>query len=264
LLRASTLLVVSTALGAGSAHAAPFPSAWLPRHGDGYLIPDTWAERGLRYGTPALVGLVERAARTVAAAEPGATLYIADLSLKSGAWTQWHRSHRNGCDADLIFFAVDDRGRPAPVPAAMIPFDDDGVGFGESRSGERVRLHFDTARNWALVRALLGDGETPIARIFIADWLRARLLAYAADSGEDPALVARAADILAQPGDSQPHNDHMHVRIAPPPGLAVETAATFARTPRNDAHRPAKHTLARHDKARKTKAKQKSKKAKKA
>ena len=35
-----------------------------------------------------------------------ALLYVADLSTRNGAWTQWHRSHRDGCDADLLFFAV--------------------------------------------------------------------------------------------------------------------------------------------------------------
>jgi penicillin-insensitive murein endopeptidase len=228
-----------------TAGAAPFPSAWLPRHGEGYLIPDTWAERGLRYGTPELVGLVERAARAVVEDEPGAVLFVADMSLKSGAWTQWHRSHRNGCDVDLIFFAVDDEGRPAPAPDHMVSFDGDGVAW---RDGQR--LHFDSARNWALVRALLTDPDAQVTRIFIATPLRARLLDYAVWTGEPPGLVARAAEVLGQPGDSEAHDDHMHVRIAPPPG--VELVA--ARTPHHNAdraHRGKTHKLARHGKARK-------------
>jgi len=258
-------VVLAGGLVCGAAAAAPFPSAWLPREGEGYLIPPTWAERGLRYGTPDLVGLVERAARTVAEEDPGATLYVADLSLKTGAWTQWHRSHRNGCDADLIFFAVDDAGRPRPMPRQMAPFNADGLAWTTNDDGDRVRLRFDTPRNWALVRALVADEETQVVRIFVYDALRARLLAYAEDVGENPALVARAGEVLVQPGDSEPHNDHMHVRIAPPPGVepivpgqvpAPEVeAATYARANANraQAHRPKPHRLARHKKTKKAK-----------
>ncbi len=230
------------------AAAAPFPTAWLPRHGEGYFIPDTWAERGLRYGTPELVGLVERAAAMVAEDEPGATLYVADMSLRSGGWTQWHRSHRNGCDVDLIFFALDDDDRPARAPEHMVPFDDEGIAW---RDGQRLR--FDTERNWQLVRALLTDPEAQVVRIFISTPLRARLLEHAEAIGEDPALVAHAADVLGQPGDSEPHNDHMHVRIAPPEGVQLVAARTPP--PRHAGaargHRGPAHTLARHGKARK-------------
>jgi penicillin-insensitive murein endopeptidase len=220
----------------------------LPRHGDGYLIPDTWAERGLRYGTPELVGLVERSARAVADDDPGATLYVADMSLKSGAWTQWHRSHRNGCDVDLIFFAVDDDGDPSPVPSAMAPFDDDGLAWRDGR-----RLHFDTERNWRLVKALLTDPEARVVRIFIATPLRARLLDFAVETREDPALVALAGEVLGQPGDSEPHNDHMHVRIAAPEGVQVAYARTSPRHTVDRAHRGKAQKLARHGKAKKKK-----------
>jgi penicillin-insensitive murein endopeptidase len=237
---ASLVLVLSAPAG-----ASPFPSAWLPRHGDGYLIPDTWAERGLRYGTPELVGLVERAARAVAEDEPGATLFVADMSLKSGAWTQWHRSHRSGCDVDLIFFAVDDDDRPARAPDHMVSFDDDGVAWRDGR-----RLHFDTARNWALVRALLTDPEAQVVRVFISTALRARLLDYATWTREPPELVAHAAEVLAQPGDSEAHDDHMHVRIAPPPGVELVAARAPHHTVER-AHRGKAHKLARHAKPKK-------------
>jgi Penicillin-insensitive murein endopeptidase len=259
---ASSVIAALVTCGTASALGTPFPSAWLPRAGDGYLIPPTWAERGLRYGTPDLVGLIERAARTVAEDVPGATLYIADLSLKSGAWTQWHRSHRNGCDADLIFYATDDSGDPRPLPRQMVPFDADGLAWTPVGDGGRLRLHFDTPRNWTLVRALLTDEETAVSHIFIARPLRARLLAFAASVGESPALVEHAASILVQPGDSEPHNDHMHVRIAPPVGLEPvapeaqpQIEATYARATvtRAPAERAKPHKLARHHKKKKAK-----------
>jgi murein endopeptidase len=247
-------------LGSAAASATPFPSAWLPRAGDGYLIPRTWAERGLRYGTPELVGLLERAARAVAEDVPGATLYVADLSLKTGANTQWHRSHRNGCDADLIFFAEDDGGGPRPVPSHMVPFDDDGMAWASERDGDRMRLHFDTPRNWALVRALVTDEETRVAMIFISDPLRDRLLRFAESIDEEPEVVRRAAAVLIQPSDSEAHNDHMHVRIEAPDGVipvVPATAEVYARVVMKkgaQAHRSKPHTLVRHGKKKVKKA----------
>lgn len=213
------LLLLTLAQTAEARQQRPFPAAWLPRHGEGYYIPELWARRGLRYGTPELVGLIERAAREVADTVAGTTLFVADMSLRSGAWTQWHRSHRNGCDVDLIFYAVDDRGRLQPTPNGMFAFDEDGIAWAPGRNGERIRLHFDTERNWILVRAMILDPEAQVVKLFVADWLRARLLAYATDHDEDARLIARAAEVLMQPGDSEAHNDHMHVRIAPPPGV---------------------------------------------
>jgi penicillin-insensitive murein endopeptidase len=48
---------------------------------------------------------------------------------------------------------------------------------------------------------------------FMQRSLAAALLAQAAAQGDDPALVARAAFIIRQPTDSEPHDDHMHVRL---------------------------------------------------
>jgi murein endopeptidase len=260
------LVLLLTCLTAGlfiagsprAASATPFPAAWLPQEGDGYLIPPKWAERGLRYGTPELVGLIERAARTVQDEVPGAVLYVADLSLRTGAFTQWHRSHRNGCDADLIFFATDDDGEPEPEPRAMSRYDAEGVAWATDEDGQPVRLHFDTERNWALVKALLADDEAHIARIFISWPLRARLLEYAASQDEEPTLVARAAEVLAQPGDSEAHDDHMHIRIAPPPGVEEivpkRIERIYARAGKGATHRMAAQKLGRHKAVAKKKA----------
>jgi len=244
-------LVLALLFVGGTAGATPFPAVWLPLEGDGYLIPPTWAERGLRYGTAELIGLIERAAREVADEEPGAILYVADLSLRTGGWTTWHKSHRNGCDADLLFFATDDVGDPRPLPTRMVPFDDDGIAWTVDDDGDRIRLHFDTARNWALVRALITDEDTRVARIFIADPLRARLLRYAVSTDEAPEVIARAAEVLVQPGDSEAHDDHMHIRIAAPPGVVSIEQETYARAAVKKwqhGRRAKPHTLVRHKK----------------
>jgi penicillin-insensitive murein endopeptidase len=206
------LVALAILSGAGLAHASPFPAAWLPRHGDGYLVPDTWAARGLRYGRPELITLVGRVAERVAQELPGATLYVGDLSLRSGGWTPWHRSHRDGRDVDLLFFATGADGLPVAPPDAMVPFDARGV----ATLPDGTALRFDVERNWALVRALLEDDAARVVRIFVSHALRAQLLAYAVGIDEPPALLARAAAVLGQPSDSAAHDDHFHVRIAGP------------------------------------------------
>jgi hypothetical protein len=68
-----------------------------------------------------------------------------------------------------------------------------------------------------------------VARIFVAEPLRRQLLAYAIGIEERPALVTRAAQILGEPNDSLPHDDHFHVRIARPEGVGPRTFARQAR-----------------------------------
>jgi hypothetical protein len=76
-------------------------------------------------------------------------------------------------------------------------------------SGKR----FDTARNWALVEALLRNPEVEIQWIFVVDHLKKRMLAHAREAGADKDLISRARTVLMQPRDSSPHADHFHIRI---------------------------------------------------
>jgi penicillin-insensitive murein endopeptidase len=227
------LALLTLLFGPGVAAAAPFPAAWLPRHGDGYLVPDAWAARGLRYGRPELIGLVERAAARVAAEMEGALLYVADLSLKNGARTPWHRSHRDGRDADLFFYAIHENGEPVGPPDEMVPFD----AAGEARLRDGTVIRFDVAKNWCLVRALLEDGGSRIHKIFVSEPLRRQLLGYAIGIQERPALIARAVVTLVEPSDSLPHDDHFHVRIAAP--LLDDRPRSFARAGKPGKLRPA-------------------------
>jgi len=72
---------------------------------------------------------------------------------------------------------------------------------------------FDDARNWAIVRALLSDPMVEVQWIFLHESLVRRLLTYAEEQGEEPELVAHAAEVLAPPSRGLPHDDHMHVRV---------------------------------------------------
>jgi penicillin-insensitive murein DD-endopeptidase len=185
----------------------------LPVAGKGFMTPPQWESRGLRYGTSKLVDMVSYAAGRVQRELPGATLYVADLSLPKGGPTQWHRSHQTGCDVDLFYFAVDRDGRAAPTPVEMAPFDTDGVAWTVDEEGDPVKLVFDVRRNWSLVRAILMDPGSKVENLFVAHHIRDLLLEFALDTGEESRIVERAEHLLQQPGDSLPHDDHMHVRI---------------------------------------------------
>ncbi|HMJ14366.1 MAG TPA: hypothetical protein VK524_23280, partial [Polyangiaceae bacterium] len=51
--------------------------------------------------------------------------------------------------------------------------------------------------------------------------IEALLIDYAIARGENLSLVWQAETVLLQPGDSAPHDDHIHVRIACTPEEAV-------------------------------------------
>ena len=207
-LRLSIVLLMLAWAGPAQARCAFRKPVALATTGDGWQIPPTWANRGLNYGTPSMVALIQRAAKRVARERPGATLFVADISRRKGGPSEWHLSHTCGRDVDLLFYAVDPKGRQLPAPARMIPFDARGVGV---HRGTLVK--FDTARNWALVKALLQDRVT-VERMFIHKSLKKRLLAHARKRKESAALIARADASMIQPTNAGPHDDHIHVRIA--------------------------------------------------
>jgi penicillin-insensitive murein endopeptidase len=192
----------------------------LPLDGDGYTVPAPWRLRHSNYGTEELVGVVVRAARAVDRALPGGTAAIGDLSRHAGGASAEHKSHQSGRDVDVFFYATDSRGRPVAPGDAMIRYGAAGqaVRWSPARgfappAAPVPAYRFDAARNWAFVRALLTDEDAEVQWIFIKRELAARVIAAATQAGEDPALVARAAFILHEPTDSEPHDDHMHVRL---------------------------------------------------
>jgi penicillin-insensitive murein endopeptidase len=204
-----------------SNHGKLMRPARLPSRGDGYWIPPRWAQRGLHYGTDELVALVVHVGRRIAHDSPGARVGVADLSRLRGGPSAWHHSHQTGRDVDLLFLATNARG--APVELTSMPvFDRSGVAMVPTGvpddvltpQGQAVQtVHFDVARNWLLVRALLENQVAPVQYMFIADFLKQLLIDHARRIGEPEALVQQAGFLMHQPGDSLPHDDHMHVRI---------------------------------------------------
>ena len=192
----------------------------LSTQGEGYVVPPLWQARGAHYGTDEIVGMIERAARRVAREYPGAILGVGDLSLRGGRDSELHRSHRAGRDADLIFYAVDEKGRPVAPANSMPRYGTDdrrarppGPQEHGIRFGPYSPRWLDVPRNWALVRALLEDPAAEPQYLFCNEHIRQQLLTHARSIGEDEALIERAEALLRQPSDSAPHDDHLHLRI---------------------------------------------------
>jgi penicillin-insensitive murein endopeptidase len=189
-------------------------SAPLPKRGPGYRL---LRDNGIRYGNPRLVRAIEAAAGAVHAARPGgAPLVIGDLSARHGGASSGHRSHRNGRDADLLFYVTTPSGRPVESPG-FLRFGADGLA--ETPSGGYVRI--DLERQWLLIKALVSSPEANVQWLFIARWLEALIIEYARARGDDPELIWYAESVLLQPGDSLSHDDHLHFRVACTPDEAV-------------------------------------------
>jgi penicillin-insensitive murein endopeptidase len=185
-------------------------SVHIPDRGAGYELFRTRAQGGQTYGTARLIEAIEGAATYVRRhTAAGAPLRVGDLSALHGGRIEHHNSHRNGRDVDLLFFALDATGASVPTPA-FVRYDAAGV----SLDPVFPSLRFDTARNWYLVEALARDEVAGVNRIFCATYLHPLLLGYARAHGRDAGVIARAELLLRQPGDSAPHDDHFHVRIA--------------------------------------------------
>ena len=212
------LLLVPALASAAPAHrkpvAPPARSVGSPNAGHlegGVQIAGNKAMRIVganRWGLPDLVGMLERASKRVADKHPGAMLTVGDLSKKGGGDIGGHHSHENGRDADLGFYLTDAKGRAVLAPR-FATIDEEGRAKG-------MPLRFDDAKNWELVEALTSDGHARVLQVFVANHLRARLLAYAASRGVSQAVRDRAAGLMLQPHHALPHDNHFHVRIACP------------------------------------------------
>ncbi len=169
------------------------------------ILPRRHRGRCLDWATPRLVAALERAGRKVRERHPGSPpLSVGNLSAaRGGPIPPYSRSHQCGRDADLAFYQLDEKGSPVS-PEDLSSFDE------KLRSLTR---RFDVRRNWALVQALLEDDQIEVKWLFVSRPLKAALLAEGRRTGADEALLAKAKQLLHQPSDAPPHDDHFHLRI---------------------------------------------------
>lgn len=183
-------------------------AAELPKRGTGYRLLSFVEGRRTNHGTTELIRVIERATAAVHEAYPGALLGIGNLGFESGEKIPWSVSHQAGRDADLGMYATTLDGEPIEA-MAFYDFDADGLAVGPQ--GRTVR--FDVDRNLRLVQTLVEADEARVQYIFVATWLKEMLLAKALERGVGPATLARLAEVLHQPTDSNPHANHYHLRL---------------------------------------------------
>lgn len=181
----------------------------LPEVGRHHSIIERHRSRDTAWSTEPMLNAILFSARHVNENAQGAPLRVGNMSRRDGGNIRWSRSHNSGRDADLAFYVTDLDGNSVPAPD-LLQFDDEGIPF------EREDLRFDTARNWLLVRGLLNNPYAQIQYLFISEALKTRLLEFAQASQEPESLIARARDVLHQPTDALPHDDHFHLRIGCP------------------------------------------------
>jgi len=179
----------------------------LPASAPGLVRLGITDKRRTSYGTRELVGLLQRTGARLAQRFPGSEMRVGNLSLPGGGPLTQSHSHRAGRDADIAFFMNGRKGKDAS-PDAYVRFSKDLKG---KRKGRLLRL--DRERNWAMIRAILTDRDVQVQHLFVSEPIKVALLGYAREQSEPAWLVERAAWVLSEPGNSGPHNDHLHVRL---------------------------------------------------
>ena len=180
----------------------------LPNRGEGFTTRETWQLRGNRYGTNELVDLLRGVAKRLRGKFKDTRLVIADLSSNGGgnAARKFHASHQTGRDVDILYYLRDAEGKPFEADA-MRAVDRTLV----AKDGSGITI--DVPRTWLLVKELLTAEEANVQYIFMYQPIAQKVIEHAQSINEDPVIVSRAIRACRQPGDSAPHNDHMHVRV---------------------------------------------------
>lgn len=213
--------VDGSSVSAGShARGALIRGTAIAFEGTGYAVHRDWRARDHRYGTQEMVAWLTALFAEVNKDDPDTVVFLGDMSGRRGGGGPKHRSHASGRDVDIFFVASDRTGRPMLDLPAMIHFDHEGRAARWSPARSSPTVHdrlpeavFDARRNWAIVRAMLANHSVEVQWIFIHGALANLLIAQAEREGSPPGIVEKARALLHQPTDSQPHDDHMHVRV---------------------------------------------------
>lgn len=160
------------------------------------IMPVRHKARCLSWGTKRLVLAVQRAAKQVGGEFP---LGVGNIGrARGGPIREFSHSHQAGRDMDIAFYV---RGRA-------------------SDDLEKAGDDFDVERNWRLVRALLEDRSIDVKWMFVSPDVRRALLQEGKRAGAPATVMRKARQVLHQPSDAPPHDDHLHLRIR---CTAVET-----------------------------------------
>jgi penicillin-insensitive murein endopeptidase len=183
--------------------------AELPALGTGFV---RYRPKGPNhFGRTRLVQALQAVSAEMAKDDPMTPpLVIGDLSARRGGKIDGHQSHRTGRDVDLLFYYTTPRGARVPAPG-FIHVEADGLALVPD-TGELLR--FDVEHEWRLVRALLRSPDIGVQFLFVSRTIEALLVDYALSRGEPLELVLHAESVMLEPGDSMPHDDHIHLRIA--------------------------------------------------
>jgi penicillin-insensitive murein DD-endopeptidase len=183
----------------------------FPRMGPGFRYNPRRRDEA-RFGTVEMVQALVRAAMVVHDELPGSELSVNDLGHREGGPIPQHGSHQSGRDVDVLFYLLDAAGNPIPGVGAPPDPAGEGVDFRDLAVAEDdVPVRIDVPRTFRFVRALLEDEGATVQRIFVAEHLRAMLLAHAREISAPATVISRFEDVTCQPGS--PHDDHLHVRF---------------------------------------------------
>ncbi len=185
-----------------------FNGAMLPFLGDHHVVLHEQSLRRTNFGTLELVELLEVAAAAVANDFPGAIMTVGNISRQGGGAIPWSISHRVGRDVDIAFYLLGDDGEQVVLPNMVALAAPDATAVYEG-----INVHFDVARNWALLHYLLTSNKVRIQYVFVADYLLDAMFDLAQREGVSKARLDGWREIVRQPRGTLPHDDHFHVRI---------------------------------------------------
>lgn len=136
---------------------------------------------------------LERVAHALRRQYPDARLMVGDVSRKSGGYLGPHSSHQSGLDADLGYF-----------------YSQGGHWYTRARAS-----NLDVERTWALVKALLSEGD--VQYVFMDRSVQVLLSEHAEAEGADPkwldALFECRGNRMAVIRHRWGHTTHLHVRF---------------------------------------------------
>ena len=139
-------------------------------------------------------------------------MLVGDLSAKSGGYLAGHNSHQTGRDADVGFYVMNSKGKPAKAKH-FVSFDSKGQGR------ELEWAHFDEARNWTLVEALLKDEKLGVRYLFVMQSAPSAAPLLRGEEARIEGAHERAATVMMSPQDADLHDNHFHIRMSCPESM---------------------------------------------